>query len=84
MTEKTRQAIRGILIQRQEAAHRALEERFEYQEVCKEQEESEKKVDTLYQRFDQDELSVIRGHYEGETFRKVLEFEQIYLQGMQD
>lgn len=84
MASAERKALQSLIDMRIEAAIRCLKGNPRYTEICAKQEETETKVEELYQRFRKEERIFIRRHYEGETIKGSLEFDEIYVQGLKD
>ena len=80
----TRQALRSLIVSREELALKRLAENPDYLEICEKQKQSEGIIEELYQQFEKSDRITIRRHYEGEVHKKNLEYKEVYLQGLRD
>ena len=84
MGDTERKVVQPFIDLRIDAAVSRLRGNFRYLEICRKQEETENKIEELYQRFEKDERLFIRRYYEDETLKTGLEFNEIYIQGLKD
>lgn len=84
MTNMTRDALRSLIGAREEVALNRLDNNFEYQKVCDQQEKSEEVVEELLQQFEKLDRITIRRHYESEVHKTNYEIKAAYIQGLRD
>ncbi|MCL2851929.1 MAG: hypothetical protein FWE20_02680 [Defluviitaleaceae bacterium] len=85
MTENERKSLRTLISEREELAYRRLCKNPGYMKICERQSQTEEVIEEIYhKRFNQDELLIIRRHYEGETEKSSMEEDEVYFQGLRD
>lgn len=82
---KLEETLMAVVYDRKEVACRRLESNRQYMDAYTRQQESDAHVEEIYRkRLSEDEIKIIRSHYEGESEVTCMESEEIYLQGVRD
>lgn len=84
MSETERRALKTVAVEREEIAFKRLKNKPQYMEICKRQNKTSEMVEALYDRLKKEERITIRCHFEGETEKEGMEFNEVYIQGMRD
>ena len=77
-------AMKDLITERQEIALKRIKNNPFYNEICFQQEKSGEAVEKILQRLKKRERKLIIHYYDREILKTLLEFDEIYIQGVSD